>query len=196
LLKPLGTALMCASMAAGGHSSQPQNFIDPIIIASYTIARLQTNVSRVVAPSDAVVVSVGSIHAGKTENVILDYCDLKLNIRTYDPDVKKRVVDSMRRIVNSEAEASFAPSKPSIKATTTFPVTENDESLVSTIRGAWGSYFDSNQVIEQEVLAGSEDLPNLAVIPPGKAKIMKRRFVSHILIGILVARILRNGMRR
>jgi amidohydrolase len=152
----------------GGHGSQPQNTIDPIVIASYTVVRLQSIVSRTVAPTDTAVVTVGSVHAGETENVIPDFCDLKLNVRTYKPDVRKKVLSAMHNIINSEAEASSVPTKPSIKATTTFPITENDSHLVSTIEKMWSTYFPASQLVEQEILAGSEDLPNLSIVPPGK----------------------------
>ena len=69
--------------------------------------RLQTIPSREVDPSDLAVVIVGSIHVGDAENIIPEV-DLKINVRTTDPQTRSRVLASMKRIINAEAEASQA----------------------------------------------------------------------------------------
>jgi hippurate hydrolase len=74
----------------GAHGSMPQASIDPVIMGAATAMRLQTIVSREVAPSEAVVVTIGSIQAGTKENVIPDEAVLKLNVRTYDEGVRER----------------------------------------------------------------------------------------------------------
>jgi len=59
------------------------------------VLRLQTIVSREVAPTDAVVLTVGSLQAGTKENVIPDEAIIKLNVRTFDDDVRSRVLSAM-----------------------------------------------------------------------------------------------------
>ena len=54
----------------GSHGSMPQSSIDPVVMAAATVLRLQTIVSRELAPTDAAVVTVGSLQAGTKENVI------------------------------------------------------------------------------------------------------------------------------
>lgn len=63
---------------------------------------------------DVVVPTVGSLQAGTKENVIPDEAIIKLNVRTFDDDVRTRVLAAIERIVNAEAEASQAPRKPEI----------------------------------------------------------------------------------
>lgn len=92
----------------GGHASQPHRCIDPIVFAASTIMRLQTIPSREVDPSDLAVVIVGSIHVGDAENIIPEQVDSKINVRTTDPQTRPRVLASMKRIINAEAEASQA----------------------------------------------------------------------------------------
>jgi metal-dependent amidase/aminoacylase/carboxypeptidase family protein len=48
----------------GGHGAIPQHTIDPVVIAAMAIVRLQTIVSREVAPGEIAVVTVGSVHFG------------------------------------------------------------------------------------------------------------------------------------
>jgi len=54
----------------GGHGSQPQASKDPIVLASQIVIALQTIVSREVHPREPAVVTVGSIHGGKTAKEI------------------------------------------------------------------------------------------------------------------------------
>ena len=51
-------------------------------------------------------VTVGSLQAGTKENVIPDEAIIKLNVRTFDEGVRKRVLAAIERIVNAEAAAS------------------------------------------------------------------------------------------
>src|SRR5579864_4494400 len=87
-----GDSLQIRMFGRGAHGSMPQASIDPVVMAAATVLRLQTIVSREVAPTDAVVVTVGSLQAGTKENVIPDEAVIKLNVRTFDEDVRKRVL--------------------------------------------------------------------------------------------------------
>ena len=59
-------------------------------------------------------VTIGALQAGTKENVIPDEAVIKLNVRTFDEGVRKRVLAAITRIVNAEAEASGAPRPPEI----------------------------------------------------------------------------------
>ena len=63
----------------GSHGSMPQLGIDPVVLASYIVMRLQTIVAREIAPSDTAVVTVGSIQAGAKSNIIPDDATLLIN---------------------------------------------------------------------------------------------------------------------
>src|SRR5205807_5314924 len=72
----------------GAHGSMPQASIDPVIMAAATVLRLQTIVSRELAPTEAAVVTIGALQAGTKENVIPDEALIKLNVRTYDEQAR------------------------------------------------------------------------------------------------------------
>ena len=44
----------------GAHGSMPQASVDPVVMAAATVLRLQTIVSREVAPAESAVVTVGA----------------------------------------------------------------------------------------------------------------------------------------
>ena len=105
-------SLQIRMFGRGAHGSMPQASVDPVVMAAATVLRLQTIVSRELAASDAAVVTVGSLQAGDKENVIPDEAVIKLNVRTFNEDVRTRVLAAITRIVNAEAAASGAPKTP------------------------------------------------------------------------------------
>ena len=147
----------------GGHGSKPESCIDPIVIASSVVMRLQTIVSRVVAPQESVVITCGSFHGGDAHNIIPDSVDIKLNIRTYDEKVRAKVLESMTCIIKAECEAAGAPKKPQFTQTHKYPLTDNDPMIAQELRTLFESCFGQDHVEEMEKLAGSEDFPNLAL---------------------------------
>ena len=67
----------------GAHGSMPQAAVDPVVLAAMIVVRLQTIVSREIAPDESAVLTVGSIQAGTKSNVIPDHAVIQLNIRSY-----------------------------------------------------------------------------------------------------------------
>ena len=145
----------------GGHASQPHQTIDPVVMAAFITTRLQTLVSREVSPSDPAVVTVASIKAGETENIIPDFAELKLNVRTYDERVRKRVLDGIKRIVEAECKASRAPKEPEYSFISRYPVTMNDEALTEKLSTSMEAHFGSSFNGQHAPLKGSEDFPIL-----------------------------------
>lgn len=152
-----GDSLQIRMFGRGAHGSMPQSSIDPVVMAAATVLRLQTIVSREVAPTDAVVVTVGSLQAGTKENVIPDEAIIKLNVRTFDENVRKRVLAAIERIVNAEAEASRAPKKPEITPLDRYPFLENDPEATKQTVNAFRSYFPANRVQDTQPTTASED---------------------------------------
>jgi hippurate hydrolase len=114
-------------------------------------------VSRELAPTEAAVVTVGSLQAGTKENVIPDEAMIKLNVRTFDKDVRKRVLAAIERIVNAEAAASSAPKKPEIKSLDRYPLVKNDPEVTRRTVEAFRSYFPADRVKQTPPTAASED---------------------------------------
>jgi amidohydrolase len=141
----------------GAHGSMPQASIDPVIMGAATAMRLQTIVSREVAPSEAVVVTIGSIQTGTKENVIPDEAVLKLNVRTYDEGVRERVLNAIRRIAEAEAEASAAPKPPEITPLDRYALVRNDPDATGRVRDAFRRHFAADQVKESQPASASED---------------------------------------
>lgn len=100
----------------GAHGSMPQAAVDPVVIASMIVVRLQTIVSRELSPTTPAVVTVGSLHVGSGPNVIPDRAVLELNVRTYDEGTRAHVLRSIRRMAQAECDAAGAPRPPTSNA--------------------------------------------------------------------------------
>jgi hippurate hydrolase len=152
-----GDSLQITLFGRGGHGSMPQASIDPVVMAAALVMRLQTIVSREVAPTDAAVVTVGALQAGTKENVIPDTATIKLNVRTFDENVRKRVLAAIERIVKAEAAASGATKPPEIKPLDRYPLLVNDADATKRVVDAFCTYFPPDQVVETKPSTASED---------------------------------------
>jgi len=150
-------SLQIRMFGRGAHGSMPQAAIDPVVMAAATVLRLQTIVSRELAASEAAVVTVGSLQAGDKENVIPDEAVIKLNVRTFDEDVRTRVLAAITRIVNAEAAASGAPKPPEITPLDRYYLVTNDPDATRRVIDAFREQFGSDQVREVKPTSASED---------------------------------------
>jgi amidohydrolase len=158
-----GDSLQIRMFGRGAHGSMPQASIDPVVMAASTVLRLQTIVSREVAPSDAAVVTVGALQAGTKENVIPDEAVIKLNVRTFDEHVRRHVLDAITRIVNAESEASGAPKPPEITPLDRYDLVRNDEQATERVRDALHAHFGDNRVTHTGPASASEDFGSFGV---------------------------------
>src|ERR1700733_1274973 len=101
----------------GGHGAMPQSTVDPIVLAARIILAWQTIVSREDDPQSPAVITVGSIHGGTKNNIIPDQVKLQLSVRTFDPKVRKHVLEAIARIARGEAAAAGAPREPLVEPT-------------------------------------------------------------------------------
>jgi amidohydrolase len=152
-----GDSFQIRLFGRGAHGSMPQASIDPVVMAAATVIRLQTIVSRELAAAEAAVVTIGALQAGTKENVIPDEAVIKLNVRTFDEGVRKRVLAAVERIVNAEAAASGAPRPPEITPLDRYPLVTNDPDASRRVGDAFREHFGPERVIETGPAPASED---------------------------------------
>ena len=151
-----GDSLKVKLFGRGSHGSQPQTSIDPVIMAASTTLRLQTIVSREISPRDSAVLTIGALQAGTKENIIPDDATLKLNMRTFDDDVREYMLGAIRRICCAECTASNAPREPEFTTLSSYPLTVNDEATIERLRVSFEAHF-GERAYETQPAAASED---------------------------------------
>lgn len=172
---PIGSAMSMADswkitvLGRGAHGSQPEQSIDPIVIAASTILRLQSIISREVSPREIAVLTVGTFHAGLKENIIPDRAEFSVNVRTFKPEIRQQILEAIRRIVEAEAAAGGAP-MPLIETISEFPECYNDidesRSVIETINSTLGPEIAHEIVPHMAsedfgLLASSIDVPSV-----------------------------------
>jgi hippurate hydrolase len=136
-----GNSLKVKLFGRGAHGSQPQTSIDPVVMAAATTMRLQTIVSREIAPIENAVVTIGALQAGTKENIIPEDATLKLNIRTFNEGVREHVLAAVKRICCAECAASNAPKDPEFTDLDSYPLTENDAVATAKVAEAFHAQF-------------------------------------------------------
>jgi hippurate hydrolase len=152
------TAPVITIVGRGGHGAAPHNTVDPIVIAARTIISLQTIVARENNPLEPLVVTVGSIHGGTQGNIIPDQVRMELSVRTFNEEVRKRVVSSIERIAKAEALAAGAPREPTIEfANAGIGPVFNDPALTARVAAALRNAMGTDRVVEIPAKMTSED---------------------------------------
>lgn len=143
----------------GSHGSEPQNGVDPIVIAARIVGTLQTLVSRENDPRQPAVVTVGSFHAGAKHNIISDEAKLQLTVRSYDPGVRQRLRDGIARVAKAEAEAAGLSGDllPVVKFSQPSFATFNTPKMTATVATALESALGKDRVIRVPASMAAED---------------------------------------
>ena len=144
----------------GGHGSMPQNTIDPVVLAAMIVVRLQTVVSREIAPGQTAVLTVGSSQAGTTSNVIPDHAVLQLNTRSYTQQTRKRMLAAIQRIVRAECQAAGSPKDPDFETLDSYPLTDNDAGTTRRVAAAFSAHF-GDRALQWDQQTASEDFSNI-----------------------------------
>ena len=163
-----GACIRVTVFGKGSHGSMPHLGIDPIVLAAAIVMRLQTIVSRELAPSDFGVVTVGSLQAGTKANIIPDRAVMLLNIRAYDDAVREKLISSIERIVQAECVAAGSPTPPEIELYESYPLTDNDADTTAKVTAAFVDHFGPDRVVTIAPVTASEDfsvLPTAFGIP-------------------------------
>jgi len=152
-----GDSLQIKLFGRGSHGSQPHTSIDPVVMAAAAVLRLQTIVSREIAPSEPAVLTIGSLQAGTKENIIPDDATLKLNVRSYSEDTRTAMLESIRRICRAESEASGAERAPEFTTINRYPLTENDATATDRVAAALHAVLGDNAALAPRPASASED---------------------------------------
>ena len=131
----------------GGHGSAPHLTIDPITLACYLVADLQTIVSRELPATEPAVLSVGAIHGGSKNNIIPDRCELMLTVRSYDEQTRAYMHAAIKRKAAALAASHRAPA-PELTFKDGTPALRNDDALFARITPILRRQLGDQNVVE------------------------------------------------
>jgi hippurate hydrolase len=139
----------------GAHGSAPDKSIDPVMIASRFVVDVQSVISREKDPFEFGVFSIGSIQGGTSGNIIPDKVELRGTIRSYEPAVRARMHDGIRRTAMAVAAMAGAP-EPELKIASGGEAVLNNAALVNDVDAVLRS-VPGAQVLRLPPITPSED---------------------------------------
>ena len=150
----------------GSHGAFPEQGADPILAAAAICLSLQEILSREVSAADRVVLTQGSFHAGSVPNAIPSHACVEGTVRTFDKNIRARVLQRMEQIVGHVGSAYRC------KASLTWsggcqPLLNDPEICDSIQRSVQELLGEDRFVVEGEQAYASEDFSNFLDMVPG-----------------------------
>jgi len=149
----------------GGHGALPHLAVDPLLAAAHIVTALQSIAARNIHPLQSAVVSVTSIHAGETFNVIPPAVAMSGTIRTFEYEARRIVLDRFRQIVAGVAESLGCTAE--IEITTLTPAVVNDPGLAELVSNEASRLYPGCQVDSRFRTMVSEDMAYMMQTAPG-----------------------------
>ncbi len=168
----------------GGHGALPQMTIDPVIACAQIITGLQTIVSRNLSPLDTAVVSVCQVKAGDAFNVIPQTAEMSGTLRTFEPEIRAKVLDRLEGIVQNMAAAFGCKASVEIKRMT--PALINNAVLAELVRGVAAEHFpqadlgvSGRSMVSEDMAYILEQVPGCFVLVGSKNETKGANFGHH-----------------
>ena len=150
----------------GGHASEPHRALDPVPVACEIVTALSSMITRSIDPFDPAVLTVGSIHAGTTNNVIPETASIEGTIRAVSEGTRAKVHDGLRRVAEGIAAAHGCGAEVTLDVG--YPVTVNHDGFADFALGLAGEVAGPGAVVElPHPVMGAEDFSYVLHRLPG-----------------------------
>ena len=150
----------------GGHGSMPHLALDPVPVAAEIVLALQAMVTRQFDVFDPVVVTVGRIEAGTTDNVIAAEARIEATVRTFSEAVHAAVPERLARVCEGVAAAHGL--SVAVDYRRGYPVTANHPAEVErAARLTAGLFGERSYTTAPQPLSGAEDFSYVLQQVPG-----------------------------
>ena len=150
----------------GTHGALPHKGVDPVVAAAHVITALQSIVSRNVNPLETGVVSVTQIHAGDAYNIIPGRVELAGGVRSFDPEVRRTLLERVESVATSVAAGFDARATLSWKISFPPVINKAEETAIAARAAALVAGADNVETDSMPSL-GSEDFAYMLEEKPG-----------------------------
>ncbi|MFP7494349.1 amidohydrolase [Terribacillus saccharophilus] len=149
----------------GGHSSQPDKTVDPVVISAQIITNLQSIVSRMTSPKEELVISVTTLHAGEAVNVIPNEVRIGASVRSLTQDVRNNAMTAVERLVKGITEANGATYE--LDVAYGYDSVINNEEATAIGERTLKRKLGEDAVLHGSAIMGGEDFAAFANSVPG-----------------------------
>lgn len=150
----------------GAHGARPQDGNDVIVAGAQIVNGIQTIVSRRTAPTEPVVISVGTFHSGTAGNVLATEAKLNGIIRTLGGTVRRQVTQEFRQMVSALAQAYGVEAEVVIEES--YPGVLNDPAMTRLVRRSAGQLLGPEHILGGRTPSmGTDDFGYFSQRAPG-----------------------------
>ncbi|MET3112856.1 amidohydrolase [Pedobacter sp. CG_S7] len=139
----------------GGHGAQPQQNIDPVLIASHIVVALQQIVSRNADPRLPTVLSFGKVTANGATNIIPNEVKLEGTFRTLNENWRLEAKRLMKKMAEGIAESMGGSCD--FKIMKGYPYLINEPVLTASARASAVAYLGAANVVDLDIWMAAED---------------------------------------
>ncbi len=148
----------------GGHAARPQITVDPIVLSAHVIQAIHQIVSRRLNPTEAGVITIGTIHGGTVNNVIPDTVEMRGTIRSF--------TEESRQVLHTELERACRIVEPlggnfELTLYPGYPSTVNTPVAAEVMEEAMTGLLGEDHYFEAPLIMGAEDFSFMARAVPG-----------------------------
>ena len=150
----------------GTHASRPATGRDPIQVGAMLVGQLQEYVTRRFDIFDPLVITVGQFNGGTAPNVVPDFAELVVSIRTFSDEVTSRAEAELPHLVSELVAAHGLEAEVDYERV--LPPTINDEAEADFFLETFADLFGADRaVVRPNPIPGSEDFSRVLEQVPG-----------------------------
>jgi amidohydrolase len=147
------------------HGAYPHEGIDAVLVAAHLVCALQSIVSRRVDARRACVVTIGSVQAGNSYNILADRAQLTGIVRSFSEEDSNFAIEQIRRISRNICEGFGAECE--VKITPGARPVVNDARLEGRAVSALTARFGAEEIVAHQPQLGAEDFAAFSRRVPG-----------------------------
>ncbi|WP_066396781.1 M20 metallopeptidase family protein [Neobacillus mesonae] len=148
----------------GGHSSEPQKAIDPLMIINAVYTQLNSLVGKEIDPREMAVLVIGKMGGGTAANIIPDTAHLDATLRTFNPEVREHLFKRIPEII--EATVKMMRGKYTLETLST-PSLFNNKELCEQIAPFVKEVVGEDHLeVNEDPLSGTEDFSYISNLVP------------------------------
>ncbi|NJK38273.1 MAG: amidohydrolase [Oscillatoriales cyanobacterium RM2_1_1] len=156
----------CKIFGQGGHGAIPHQTVDPIVVSAQIVNALQSIVSRNVDPIQSAVVTIGSLHAGHTHNVIPGQAVMQGTVRYFSPSYDGFFPQRIEQIIAGICQSYGA--RYELNYYSLYPVLINDPRMAELVRSVAETVIETAAgVVPECQTMGGEDMAFFLQQVPG-----------------------------
>mgnify|MGYP001281260309 CR=1 FL=1 len=150
-------------LGKGGHGAYPHQAIDPIWLSSNVLNTIYGILPRCIDATQPAVISICTIHAGSTWNVIPEFVELSGTVRTFDEEVRQKIHKEIEqafqiaKVMGGDYELLIDRGHPSVI---------NAPNLVAKVEEVATHVLGSENVKLVGLQMGAEDFSHITRIKP------------------------------